>query len=158
MDGTPSVTRAADAIERAYREEHERLWRSLLLFTGDRDLADDAVAEAFVQLLRRGNAVRDPARWVWRSAFAIARGELRTRRRSGELPDVPVEMPESTVDVVRALTSLSAKQRAAVVLHHYAGYSTKEIASIIGSTPSAVGVHLHRARARLRTLLEESDG
>jgi RNA polymerase sigma-70 factor, ECF subfamily len=156
MDGV-GVTDSADVVERTYREQRDRLWRSLLLFTGDRDVSDDAIAEAFAQLLRRGAAVRDPARWVWRSAFAIARGELGRRGRPVELVDLPVEMPEPTVDLVRALSRLSAKQRAAVVLHHYAGYSTREVASIIGSTAAAVGVHLQRARARLRPLLEEHD-
>lgn len=148
------LTRDADAVERCYREQREKLWRSLLLFTGDRDIADDAVGEAFAQVLRRGAAVRDPARWVWRSAFAIARGELRRRGDAGELLDVPVEMPEPTVDLVRALKQLSPKQRASIVLHHYAGYSNGEVAAIIGSSAPAVGVHLQRARARLRALLE----
>jgi RNA polymerase sigma-70 factor (ECF subfamily) len=66
-------------------------------------------------------------------------------------------MPEPTVDIIRALRALSQKQRAAVVLHYYAGYSTRETAALIGSTPPAVGVHLQRARTRLRALLQEDD-
>lgn len=148
---------AASAIERAYRDQRERLWRALLLFCGDRGVADDAVAEAFAQALRRGDELRDPGRWVWRVAFRVARGELKRRGQTAPLVDLPVEMPEPTVDLVRALALLSPKQRASVILHHYAGYSTKETAAIIGSTASAVGVHLQRARTRLRELLKESD-
>ena len=56
-----------------------------------------------------------------------------------------------------ALKTLPPKQRGAVVLRYYAGYSIKETAAILDSTPAAVGVHLTRGRRRLRTLLEERD-
>ena len=61
-----------DRVEAVYRSVHPRLWRSLLSYTGDAELASDAVAEAFAQVLRRGDAVDDVAAWVWRSAFRIA--------------------------------------------------------------------------------------
>jgi RNA polymerase sigma-70 factor (ECF subfamily) len=157
MDGAPTVTDLS-AVERSYREQGERLWRAVFLFCADREVASDAVAEAFAQALRRQDAIRDVDRWVWRSAFAIARGELKRRRGNTELIEIAVEMPPSAVDVLRALTRLSPKQRAAMVLHHYAGYSNRETAALIGSTPAAVGVHLERARARLRDLLEDRDG
>jgi DNA-directed RNA polymerase specialized sigma subunit, sigma24 homolog len=144
-------------FERCYRRHRQKLWRSLLLFSADPDVASDAMAEAFAQALRRGDDVRNLDRWVWRTAFAIARGELQRRSAVEPLVDMPQEMPEPTVDMVRALEALSPKQRASVVLHHYAGYSTRETAAIIGSTAAAVGVHLQRARVRLRTLLEEDD-
>jgi RNA polymerase sigma-70 factor (ECF subfamily) len=152
-----TVMDGSTELERCYRRQHDKLWRSLLLFCGDPDVASDALAEAFAQALRRGDEVRDLDRWVWKAAFAIARGELRRRSSGAALPDLPQEMPASTVDLVRALDRLSPKQRASVVLHHYAGYSTRETAAIIGSTPPAVGVHLQRARARLRDLLREDD-
>jgi RNA polymerase sigma-70 factor (ECF subfamily) len=58
---------------------------------------------------------------------------------------------------VVALAKLSEKQRAAVVLHHAAGYPAREIAEILGSTTAAVYVHLSRARRRLRELLRTDD-
>ena len=63
-----------DRVEAVYRSVHPRLWRSLLSYTGDAELASDAEAEAFAQVLRRGDAVDDVAAWVWRSAFRIAVG------------------------------------------------------------------------------------
>ena len=66
-------------------------------------------------------------------------------------------MREAASELVTALAVLSEKQRGAVVLHHAAGYSVKEIAEILGSTPAAIKVHLSRGRRRLRTLLEAED-
>jgi RNA polymerase sigma-70 factor (ECF subfamily) len=95
---------------------------------------------------------------VWRAAFRIAAGELKTRsRRSSALPDIVYEMPDPVVDLVRALGRLSPKQRACLVLHHYAGYPTNDVAQIVGSTAAAVTVHLAVGRKRLRRLLEEDD-
>ncbi|MEP6665554.1 MAG: sigma-70 family RNA polymerase sigma factor [Nocardioidaceae bacterium] len=155
MDETPVVT---DKVERSYRTHSHKLWRALLLFSGDPDVASDAVAEAFAQALRRGAEVQDVDRWVWRAAFQIARGDL--QRRSNHEPildDVAVDVPTETIDLIRALATLSPKQSGAIVLHHYAGYSNRETAQILGSTTAAVGVHLERGRKRLRQLLGDDD-
>ena len=148
---------AIGALERVYREHGDRLWRAVFAWAGDRQVADDAVAEAFTQALRRGAELRDPLAWIWRVAFRLAAGELKDRRARGgsRVPDRSYEMPETTGDLLRALRRLSPKQRAAVVLHHYAGYPVKEIAEIVGSTQAAVRVHLSAGRKRLRALLED---
>jgi RNA polymerase sigma factor (sigma-70 family) len=147
-----------DPIERLYREQGPRLWRALLAWSGDPDITSDAVAEAFMQLLGRGVAVRDPQPWVWRAAFKIAAGALKERAMTtveGDIPDVVVDPAEPSADLLRALSALTQMQRAAVVLRHYAGYSTREVAAIIGSTAPAVRVHLSVGRRRLRSLLSE---
>jgi RNA polymerase sigma-70 factor (ECF subfamily) len=147
-----------DDLEHVYRQQGERMWRALLLYTGDREVANDAVAEAFAQALHRGAAIQAPDLWVWRAAFRIAAGELKRRRTGGEgWIDQSFELPEETIALLVALPRLSPKQRAAVILHHHGGYSLKEVAEIIGSTPSAVGVHLTRGRRRLRELLGDDD-
>ena len=148
----------ARGLEDLYRAEHDRLWRSLLAFSGSPEVASDAMAEAFAQALRRPDELRDPRRWVWRAAFRIAAGELKTRSRMrGPIPETAYEMEEPARELIAALRRLSAKQRLAVVLHDAAGYPAGEIAGLIGSTPAAVRVHLVRARRRLRELLEEGD-
>jgi RNA polymerase sigma-70 factor, ECF subfamily len=95
---------------------------------------------------------------VWRVAFRVAAGELKERGRMETFAEEPVTgMPEPFVDLWRALARLPRKQRASVVLADYAGWSHREIAKALGSTVSAVGVHVHRARKRLRDLLEDRD-
>jgi RNA polymerase sigma-70 factor (ECF subfamily) len=158
MEETASVADHTDDVERTYRVQSERLWHALVLFCGDPEIASDAVSEAFAQAIARGPAVQDLSRWVWKSAFNIARGDLKRRGRDASaVPELPAEVPTETIDLVRALAKLTPKQRASVVLHHYAGYSTKETAAIIGSTAGAVGMHLDRGRKRLRDLLGDDD-
>jgi len=158
VQDAPADTSPEQAIERLYRRLGGRMWRAVLAFAGDPEVASDAVAEAFAQVLRRGTEIRDPERWLWRAAFRIAAGELKRRKR--EVPmvsDDSYEMPEGDRELVAALSRLSEKQRAAVVLHHAAGHPLREVAAIIGSTPGAVKVHLMRGRRRLRELLEENE-
>jgi len=148
-------TRAA-AIERLYREEGDRLWRAVLFWCGDREVASDAVAEAFAQMLHRGGAIRDPRAWVWKTAFRVAAGDLKRRRRtSAERVDTSYELSDAPVLLATALARLSPRERQSVVLHYYAGYPLKDVAAIIGSTPGAVAVHLHRARRRIRGVLAD---
>jgi RNA polymerase sigma factor (sigma-70 family) len=162
-DAEQDLSRLEDAdagrrLERVYREHGARLWRAVLLASGSREVADDAVAEAFAQALRRGRAVHDPAAWVWRVAFRLAAGELKERGRMETFEEEPMSgLPEPFVDLWKALARLPMKQRASVVLADYAGWSHREIAKALGSSVSAVGVHVHRARKRLRDLLEDDD-
>jgi RNA polymerase sigma-70 factor (ECF subfamily) len=148
----------ATAIERVWREQGPKLWRSLLEFTGDPELASDALAEAFAQALARGEAIREPDRWVWKTSFNIAAGELQERRRRPS-PSQPLhaELPEPVADLVAALRMLSPNQRAAVILCLYADLPTREAARIIGCSQTTVRVHLMQARRRLRPMLEVED-
>ena len=159
VDRAPAGVSRMEQIERLYREQGDRIWRGLLAFAGDPEVANDAVAEAFAQVLRRGDEVRDPERWIWRAAFRIVAGELKDRRRTVETTAAigSYEMEEPARDLVVALGALSERQRASVVLHDAAGYSAREVAKIVGSTEAAVRVHLVRGRRRLRDLLKDDD-
>jgi RNA polymerase sigma-70 factor, ECF subfamily len=152
-------TSSRGELERLYRDQRDRMRRAVLAFTGDSEVASDAVAEAFAQALRRGEAIRSPERWLWRTVFRIAAGELKERRRmGGDAVEGSYEMEEPARDLIVALATLPDKQRAAVVLHHAMGHSAKEIARLIGSTTPGVHVLLSRGRRRLRELLETDDG
>jgi RNA polymerase sigma factor (sigma-70 family) len=149
-------------FEALYREHGQQLWRSIFLFSGDREVASDAVIEAFAQAIARGDAIRSPLEWVTRAAFRIAAGELAGRRRSPivlrhTVDDVACDPEEPGFPLREQLLHLSPKQRAAVILCDVEGYSSKEVADLIGSTASAVGVHLHRAHRRLRAMLKEDE-
>jgi RNA polymerase sigma factor (sigma-70 family) len=149
-----------EELDRLYREHADRLWRAVLAFAGDGEVASDAVAEAFAQCLRRGAVVRDPARWIWRAAFRIAAGELKDRRRRQDMSvraEDPYVIPDAAAEILELLMRLSPRQRAAVVLHDYVGYSTEEVASILGATAATVRVHLSQGRRRLRAFLEAGD-
>ncbi len=151
-----------ERVRAAYEAVHQPLWRAVLAYSGSRDVADEAVAEAFAQLLRRGDGVADPAAWAWRSAFRIAAGELQRRGQRpvpvDTVPDVGVALPEPAVDLIAALRHLTDQQRACVVLCDLAGHDAPSAARLLGTTGATVRVQLMRSRRRLRDLLEDHDG
>ena len=157
-----TVEAPSTSIEALYRQDGDRLWRALLAYAGDPDVASDAVAEAYAQLLRRGGAVRDPQAWVWRAGFRIAAGELKRRSdaaaTTGErMPTVTHLDPGVDHDLLDALALLPPKQRAAVVLFYYADAPIREIADRTGMTQLSVRVNLNRGRKRLREILGDGN-
>ncbi|MEL6985550.1 MAG: RNA polymerase subunit sigma-24, partial [Actinomycetota bacterium] len=56
----------SDPNDQLFRTEHGRLWRSLVAYCGDADVAAEAEAEAFTQALARGDELIDPRAWLWR--------------------------------------------------------------------------------------------
>jgi len=147
------------AIERLYSELAPKVWRACLAYSGSRDVADEAVAEAFTLAMEHADELRSPAGWIWKVAIRLAGAERERRRGLGEpIPDEAYEMPDPAVELIRALARLSERQRAAVLLHHYADRPISEIADILGTSSQAIRVHLLRGRRRLRRLLEDDDG
>jgi RNA polymerase sigma-70 factor (ECF subfamily) len=140
-----------------FEEDHDRLWRSLLAYTGDREVASEAAAESFAQALRRGDALHDPRAWVWRTAFRVAGGLLAGHRneRGGVTDEMASReaLPDQVVVLLDALDRLAPLDRRVVVLSLVSGLSSAEIGDVVGATAATVRVRLHRARARLRVAL-----
>ncbi len=159
-----------DRVQAAYRAGGARLWRAIVAWSGSPDVADEAVAEAFAQLLRRGDDVRDPEAWAWRAAFRLAAGDLQRRRAeavrriddgTGEAAEriaAPADrLPGEALDLVAALAQLPDQQRRCVALVDIAGHTAPSAAAVLGTTAATVRVQLMRGRRRLRALLPDHD-
>ena len=90
------------------------------------------------------------ANLVYRLAFA------RTRSRDAAAELAAPEPEEARLDGY--LDKLPPELRAAVHLYYYEGYSTPEIAELVGKSESAVRMRLMRARRLLRGYLEDEEG
>ena len=148
------------SIESVYATDHPRLWRALHAYSGDRDIASDAAAEAFAQALRRGSEIRDPAAWIWRAAFRIASGLLKDRRTTvtvSQLGEIG-EAEEPVVHLLESLGALSEQQRAIVSLRYVGELDIAKIAGALDTSPNTVRVQLHRAHKTLRTTFGDTDG
>lgn len=143
-----------------------RHYRDVALYVRRRvepDLVEDVVAETFLVAWRRLDEVPVDARpWL----LGVARKTLSTQRRStarrqslvtrleathgsGERNDQPGEL-----GVAEALMRLSAKDREAITLVAWDGLSPAEAALVVGQSPIAFRVRLHRAKRRLREQLD----
>jgi RNA polymerase sigma-70 factor (ECF subfamily) len=133
------------------------------------DLAADVAQEALLRAWRalprfRGEAAFST--WLHRITVNTAWTLRRRDRRhlaeplvgdfedAGPLPERAGELAEARAVLRRAITALNPGQRAVVVLRDLYGWSGAETARELGITETTVKVRLHRARRRLRSLLE----
>jgi RNA polymerase sigma factor (sigma-70 family) len=141
-----------------YKAVGPALWRALYVYSGgQRELADDAVAEAFARAIQHDGVIRQPHSWLYRTAFRVAAAELRQRKSEIEMAEKLHEPPGDLIEIVLALRELSPRQRAAVFLYYEADLPVRTVASLMGTSAAAVKVHLHRGRKRLRELLGEEE-
>ena len=152
------------------------VWYTAYRLLGNADDAEDCFQETFVSALRvsRRHEVRSWAGLLRRLATARALDRLRQRRRRtrgrgvvadweavpspNPGPGLQAEAAELSARLRRALSRLPAKQAQVFCLRCLEGMSYEEIAAELGIKPNAVGVLLHRGRARLRDLLGERGG
>jgi RNA polymerase sigma-70 factor (ECF subfamily) len=146
-----------------YDAQHPRLFASLLVLSGDRDIAQDATAEAFVRALQhwpRVQAMAAPDGWVYRVGVNVMRRNARRRGFERRLlrrlnADDLVPAPAGEVwDLVRALPD---RQRMAVVLRYVADLEEREIAEVMGVARGTVASTLSDARRSLAAVLTEPD-
>jgi RNA polymerase sigma factor (sigma-70 family) len=160
-----------DAVEsdfedlfQAHRRPAYRL--ALLLCGGDAPLAEDAVSQAFADVLPRWRAggIEDFGTYLRRCVVNDVRRTQRRRALLRRAQPWLLDAPRGGVeeDVVRqqvlwtALRLLPEKQRTAIVLRYYEGLPVDEVADAMGTTAGTAKAHLSRGRTRLRVLLEES--
>ena len=132
--------------------------RIVLVSVGDRQLAEDLVAEAFTRAWMSWRKVRDhpaPRAWVVRTALNVHVSWWRRRRREVPLaePQPQVTWQSAGIDeaLVAAVRSLPVRQREVIVLRIFFDLDTEATAALLGVSPGTVGVHLHRALGTLRT-------
>ncbi len=147
---------ARQRLERAYRDHGPDVWKAVFAYSGGRrDVADEAVAEAFAQAGRGLARIRDLRPWLFRAAFKIAAGEL---KRSPEPPrDVLRQGSDlGIVELLDLARTLTRAQRQAFALRDVLGFSGRDTAKLMGTSEVTVRVHLHAARRRLRELVKEA--
>lgn len=160
---TTAEGRALELFSEWYHREHARLVTTMVLVTGDIELAADAVAEAFARALEqwgRVSSMDQPAGWTYRVAMNVARRsarrsamEHRLLARTPKPPDVPAPAGE----LWAVVGVLPRRQREVVVLRYIADFPEAEIASVLGISRSTVSSTLADAHRRLGSLLDEGE-
>jgi RNA polymerase sigma-70 factor (sigma-E family) len=142
------------------RERGTALSRTAVFLVGDRHLGEDLLQDVLARLALRWSSVRraDNLDGYVHKALVNTATSWRRRRSWNERP-VDRLPDRSTVDttyddeVLQALLALPPRQRAVVVLRHYADQSEQQVAALMGSSVGTVKSQHAKAVARLRELL-----
>jgi RNA polymerase sigma-70 factor (sigma-E family) len=148
-----------------YRTSKDSCLRAVTAVTGDRELAEEQVAEAFTRAWMSWGKVRRhaaPQAWVVRTALNLGVSWWRRRHREVPLADHDAAVPADAGDgvdpaLIAALRRLPARQREVLALRIFLDLDTETTAKVIGIAPGTVMAHLSRAVAALRRAIPPAD-
>lgn len=162
--GSSTATRRA-RFEALFVEVYEPLQRYVRRRAAAAD-ADDVVADALLVAWRRLDDVPSEAAVAW--MYGVARNCLANHRRSSTRADrltlrvagaVHVESQErhgvEDPALDQALSRLAEPDREVLRLWAWEQLTPAEIAIVLGTTPNAVSIRLHRAKQRLGAALDD---
>ena len=157
----------------------ERIRRYIVGIVHDPAEAEDLTQEVFIQVHRRLDSLRDPDAlvvWLYRIATRVCYDRFRKSARQPQTEtlddgnvlekisvddsggaarlDRVVERAEMSACVRKYMEDLSPEYRQVIVLHDLEELSNPEIAEQLGVSLDTVKIRLHRARRKLRAVLE----
>lgn len=141
---------------------HQTVYRAALGYLHNAEEAEDAVQETFVKLFNTNKQFTSDEHckaWLLRVVINHSKNLLRSFRytHTEELDEaIPIE-DLAERDLADALSALPPKYRAVIHLHYFEGYSSSEIAKILGISATAVTTRLARAREKLKNLMTSEE-
>ncbi|NGN63891.1 RNA polymerase sigma factor SigM [Streptomyces sp. A7024] len=162
-----------DAFAEIVRRHRDRLWAVALRTLGDREEAADALQDALVSAYRAAHTFRGQSAvttWLHRITVnaCLDRARKAATRRTSPVADTdrfeqllepaesaaaPAERRDLNRELLAALATLPAEQRAAIILVDMQGYPVAEAAEILETPVGTVKSRCARGRARLLPLL-----
>lgn len=155
------AARSSAAFETLVKRHQAPLRAFLMRMTGDAALADDLAQEALLKAYRGLDAFRGGASFrSWLFAIAMREAQMQRRKeksrarvRDAADRDDHETPAEFSVDLQRALLTLTNEERAAALLCDAAGFSHAEAASAMAAPLGTVKTLVARAREKLRAAI-----
>jgi RNA polymerase sigma factor (sigma-70 family) len=164
VDGQMDPLDENPSFERFFDAERTRLFGALAVMSGNRAEAEEVMQDAFLRVWERWDRVSEmesPEGFLYRTALNVYRKRLRraaiaVRKATALLPeDDALGGVETRDEVARLLRGLTQREREAIVVTAYLGYSTEEAGELLGIRANTVRVLTSRARATLRRQVME---
>lgn len=162
MDASQNHSKTIESVYSRYADMLYRLAYSHLSSAHD---AEDAVADVFVKYIQSQPLFRDESHekaWLIRVLINQCKDQ---QRRSAVRAYTPLEdvaqiksAPEESKELLQAVQRLPEKNRTAMLLHYFEGFSLEETAAILKTTVPAVKMRLMRGRTALKSLLKGGRG
>src|ERR1700684_2726801 len=166
--GSPVVRlRTADraAAEDLFNASYPRLAGWVRKLADDDETPHEIASEAFTRLLARWSGLDNPQSYLYMIATNLVRDHWRKTGRERKalqavqagVPSDPSYQPAQDVHVRELLQTLPDRLRSPFLLHYYAGFPVREVATMLGRPEGTIKGDLFQARARLRAALGDTD-
>ena len=151
--------RPVDLTEESVKRNEDKLYRAAIAIIGGKAEAEDIVQDVFLKLFEKHpnfESTEHETAWLIRVTVNLCKSRLRSHwwKKTVPLLDSYPAKTNEKQSLMETVLSLPAKYRIVVHLFYYEGYSTKEIAGIMGRKESTVREQLTRARRMLKKFLE----
>ena len=150
-----------------YKKHRERLFAYLMRGTGDYHLSGDILQESFTRYLEKYGAEEpNPALLYTIARNAVVDGYRQLGRdtrlpegleSAGHNPEKQMEVREDYRRVLAAMQELEPEERDILSLVVSTGLTYREIARIAGTSEANVKVRVHRARVKLKKMMDTGD-
>ena len=156
-----------------YHNYYERVKKFIFALVKDEWAADDLVQETFIKVQKNLNQLREEAKlssWIFRIAYNLCQDHYRKINQASKREHVSTEERQFLTEpffqkefeqrqmgacVQDKIRSLPESYQTVLVLFDLMEFSHKEIAEILDISVENVKVRLHRARKKLKTILEK---
>lgn len=180
---TNALAGHSDSFGELYRRHSRRIFYLCYRMVNDTELAEDLTQEAFVHAFRRLSTFRQESRFTtWMHRIAVNTVLMFVRKRNSSIRECPLDpsfgteeetpfegqiygktddtlaMTTDRVALQRAIEDLPPGYRLMLILHDIHGYEHQEIAEIFGCTTGNTKSQLHKARLRLRAVIDRPKG
>ena len=156
-----------ELLAELFRQHGASIYRMCFLYLKDHHLAEDAVSETFLKAYRSLSSFRwesSAKTWLVRIAVNVCRSRIRSpsfrEQAQAQIPEP--HRPDSTsaqledrLWICQEIMALPRKYREVILLYYYQEYTVKETARLLRLPATTVAGRLKRAKALLRTALEE---
>lgn len=155
------------AFERLYERHVHRIYALCLRMVTDRQRAEELTQDVFVRAWEKIPTFEFRSQfgtWLHRLGVNVILGDIRAagrrHQRVGTVEDlsdfeseVKEAMPETRMDLERAIAALPEGAKEILILHDIEGYRYREIAELAGIAEGTVKSQLSRARRLVREAL-----
>jgi len=156
-----------------YYNHYERVKKFIFALVKDEWVADDLIQETFIKVQKNLNQLKDEAKlssWIFRIAYNLCQDHFRKMSRSSKKEHASTEERQFLTEplfqkefeqhqmgacVQNKIRLLPESYQTVLVLFDIMEFSHQEIAEILEISVENVKVRLHRARKKLKTILEE---
>ena len=150
------LARPANDIETVMNSYGNMLFRLCLIMLGNASDAEDVIQETMIKYLQKAPKFSDAEHekaWLIKVSTNHCKDVLRFRNKHQMVDIEQIKEfvnEESDNGIIDALMTLPEKYKIVLLLYYVEGYSTKEIAEMIGKTVSAVKMRLQKGRVILK--------